>query len=527
MLKLFLICLLVVGFDCHKSFCGTDKLFKNMKRTKMTPIVTRKLTSEPRPFKIHMEYASLGIENLVSQHYLSNMKTLLTEVAEFFSELILSVDGDIRLNINPAETSHCYSRQLLFSQDVINGIYTDLIVVPVVSDELPESTVAAAGPCMFLHNNRPGLGIMYLGRGYDFSNPLALKYVKTVIAHEMMHILGFIGELFEAYPNPPKIITKTINGVVRTLISTPKILEIAKRHFGCNSIEGIEIENQGGEGSAGSHWEARTMLGDFMISNVYPEFAISEITLALLEDSGWYKVNYYTGGLFTFGKDQGCDFLNKPCYEGDGTRFPNDFCVPFAQRCFAGHKDRGNCSLFRYDEEIPEEYQYFDQRGPYVGGFEPADYCPVVYARINQGGQYYSTNCQNGILEQDSPDRDEVISYDSICVESSLDKNRIFAETRGTCYQVSCDFETLTFNITVGSHNITCGKDMTEEQTVEGYYGSLKCPKFARVCNSHIRCTDMFDCVEKKATNSWVISGQTYQKVSFFSLFVLLLAMII
>ena len=34
--------------------------------------------------------------------------------------------------------------------------------------------------------------------------------------------------------------------------------------------------------------------------------AISEITLALLEDSGWYKANYYTGGLMRFGKNKGC-----------------------------------------------------------------------------------------------------------------------------------------------------------------------------------------------------------------------------
>ena len=35
------------------------------------------------------------------------------------------------------------------------------------------------------------------------------------------------------------------------------------------------------------------------------EMAISEFTLSFLEDSGWYKANYYTGGLFRFGKNQG------------------------------------------------------------------------------------------------------------------------------------------------------------------------------------------------------------------------------
>ena len=48
-----------------------------------------------------------------------------------------------------------------------------------------------------------------------------------------------------------------------------------------------------------------------MISFDYPDVAISDITLAVLEDTGYYKVNYYTGGLFRFGKNQGCAFFSK------------------------------------------------------------------------------------------------------------------------------------------------------------------------------------------------------------------------
>ena len=50
-----------------------------------------------------------------------------------------------------------------------------------------------------------------------------------------------------------------------------------------------------------------------MISTDYQEIVISEISLALLEDSGWYGVNYYTGGLFRYGKGLGCNFLNTNC----------------------------------------------------------------------------------------------------------------------------------------------------------------------------------------------------------------------
>jgi hypothetical protein len=70
--------------------------------------------------------------------------------------------------------------------------------------------------------------------------------------------------------------------------------------------------------------------------------------------------------------------------------------------------------------------------------------------------------------------------------------------------------------------------NMLSQQTVEGYHGTIKCPDFSRVCTSETWCTDMFDCVDKKATNAWLIvdSQQTYQKVSFVVLFSLLLAMI-
>ena len=39
------------------------------------------------------------------------------------------------------------------------------------------------------------------------------------------------------------------------------------------------------------------------------EQVISEFTLAFLEDTGFYEVNYYTGVLMRFGKNMGCRFL--------------------------------------------------------------------------------------------------------------------------------------------------------------------------------------------------------------------------
>ena len=126
--------------------------------------------------------------------------------------------------------------------------------------------------------------------------------------HEMSHVLIFHQAFFLSLDMMKQEI---VNEEVVYYIKTPTVLEKAKLHFGCNSITGIPLENYGGAGSAGSHWESRYLLGDYMIATDYPEIVISDISLAVFEDSGFYKVNYYTGGLFRFGKGEGCSFFKK------------------------------------------------------------------------------------------------------------------------------------------------------------------------------------------------------------------------
>jgi len=42
---------------------------------------------------------------------------------------------------------------------------------------------------------------------------------------------------------------------------------LAREYFNCDSIDGIEMENQGGAGSLGSHFEARMIRDDLMVSH--------------------------------------------------------------------------------------------------------------------------------------------------------------------------------------------------------------------------------------------------------------------
>ena len=81
-------------------------------------------------------------------------------------------------------------------------------------------------------------------------------------------------------------------GITRAYINSTKVVEVAKKYYNCDSIKGVELEEFCGEQTLRSHWEGRILLGEYMNGVAYnEEVVISEFTLALLEDSGYYKAN--------------------------------------------------------------------------------------------------------------------------------------------------------------------------------------------------------------------------------------------
>jgi len=44
----------------------------------------------------------------------------------------------------------------------------------------------------------------------------------------------------------------------------PRVVEEVRRHFGCDDLEGAELEDQGEEGTAMTHWEKRVFEVSFL-----------------------------------------------------------------------------------------------------------------------------------------------------------------------------------------------------------------------------------------------------------------------
>ena len=89
------------------------------------------------------------------------------------------------------------------------------------------------------------------------------------------------------------------------------------------------------------------MFNDIMTRGVDIEGTIiSDITLAAMEDSGWYNVNYNEGSNITWGRNQGAGFFHEKCLTNGEPNF-EEFCNDFGNhsKCDINHTQVGRCNL--------------------------------------------------------------------------------------------------------------------------------------------------------------------------------------
>ena len=400
--------------------------------------------------------------------------------------------------------------------------------------ELGESVLAVAGSSYLdSKTSQPIVGIVVINREVNYNKINSLRYLEGILLHEFTHILGFHYLFFQNVYN--YYFTEIGNdGIKRGYLNSTKLLQVAKKYYNCDNINGVQLEEYGGEVTAGSHWESRILLGEYMIGEIYPEEqVISEFTLALLEDLKFYKAKYYTGGLMKFGKNKGCEFLYNNCVINKkvNPKFKNEF---FDQAkdikdpsCSSGRQSRVYKILASYKVPLPKHYQYFGKE--YIGGTKAiADYCPIFVnnpfeqdeeiknihyighcSEIGSGrygknipyriSNYETKYFENGEIEKYTG---EIYSPNSFCVLSSLISKNInnyeqySKTTRAICYQMFCSDKSLT--IQINNDYIVCPRDGGKIK-LPNYDGYLLCPDYYLICSGTVLCNDIFDCIEKQS----------------------------
>jgi len=153
-----------------------------------------------------------------------------------------------------------------------------------------------------------------------------------------------------------------------------------------------------------------------MTANAILDSRISEFTLALLESSGWYQVNYNMAEPFEWGRNQGCGFLDQPCMNSE-TFQPNfdEFCTPLAaEGCTFTSRAVALCGSSEQifvDPTLPPFENYWGNNTVVIDEF--SDNCPYYLGIPN-------ADCENPANKIVAYLSEEYYGFGSRCISGTL-----------------------------------------------------------------------------------------------------------
>ena len=458
---------ILISLQCQTNFYNKKKI--NFPKRNLKQNVRK------RKIRIFIDETYLKSQNNGKYSVVINA---LTNAANYWSKIIKVERLNFKLTKNMFDS--CLINQYNPDLDEAKGIEADLIIFPFFNTLNPSSYYALSDYCVIeSKSSRPIGGTIQINTNINTSKTNSVLFFTQVFMHEMAHIFGFLYNNFE-----PFLITRTINGKSRTLLASPKVIQTAKRHFNCQTLEGVELEDDGNDYSKFQHWESRIMNGDLMVSLVdRVDVTISEITLAFLEDLGWYETKTYTGGLFRTGKNRGCSFLTGNCLSFSQT-FSNDFNY---------NTNKINCSPSRLG------WGYYIVESGY------ADNCPTITKNVNidlsnYNTDYFPSSCSIGSALSIFYEYGGEISPNSICVLTKASPSD--TGNKGKPYQAVCVRATCTKNylyLSLGdNNNVVCPRSGGLIRPAETE-GPILCPDYNLICTSEIFCNSILDCINKKS----------------------------
>ena len=239
--------LIALSFSLSFSFkCGHDAIKKAPKILNLTTSQnnkSRRLNSY-HPISFYVDYTQMENDQInynLSSSYVNFIKSSLQLSLELFSELLkVKRNGNIKIK-NPEE---CDEKIKYYNNKIKSGVDNDIILIPIIDKTLGFDVLAAASSCyLSAEDNRPIMGYILISPFYkDYGYNNSKEYYSFLFLHEITHILVFSVDLYKHYLYSGKVTTKKIiNGKERTLISSPKVINIAAQHFNCSLITGIEL----------------------------------------------------------------------------------------------------------------------------------------------------------------------------------------------------------------------------------------------------------------------------------------------
>jgi leishmanolysin len=281
-----------------------------------------------------------------------------------------------------------------------------------------------------------------------------------VMMHELTHGLGFSNYAYGDFLTDSgsrrtgHIKSVRVAGSTRTVIDVPALTNRVRSFFGCSTIPGAPMENDGGSSTASSHFERRLFVYDMMSSGGIHGRRITEFDLAMLESSGWYVPNYSYAEPYFFGQGQGCDFINGAC---SASEFNTEYCSGSSRGCSPHGLSGGYCQSDSLSNGCRYNYpnEDFHCENP-----DAEDYARLPNHEVFGRG------------------------VGSRCFAGNLNTRSSSSGATSFCFKYNCvgtgSFTQL--EVLVGQNKIICTQEGTK--TLSGFYGAIKCPDPQTFCNT-------------------------------------------
>ncbi|PWU90443.1 putative surface protease GP63 [Trypanosoma cruzi] len=294
-----------------------------------------------------------------------------------------------------------------------------------------------------------------------------------VAAHELAHALGFSKERMEEKSMLNS--EYSVRGMKRWMVAGNHVQAKTRAHFGCDSLEGMELEDEDGASARKiPHWKERHARDELMAPTVGAGY-YTALTMAVFADMGYYRVNWSMAEPMSWGHRSGCEFLEKKCSEMTDfpTKYPHMFCDDSDNetlRCTSDRRHVGTCTANIVENK---------------GNLAEKDVCPVVSSDFHETSSGTTYNACSDVTVTSLPG--SLNGRDSWCLDAELEKkndNSKHKSVKGVCAQVLCEEGKVKVKYLGSKDFQPCPEDTQITVTLNDFKqdGKITCPKYGEVC---------------------------------------------
>lgn len=440
-------------------------------------------------------------DSVVSDNHLNELNNLIPQIQDTFNNMLLtrSFNGKITL-----PSGNCGANGgVPYPSDLktygLNSTVGDLVIFLTLRPSTDVGVLGWGLACLYESTyGRPIVGQFNADPETFFAASTGQQI--GIMIHEITHVLGFsetrFTSMIDAFGNQRA--NSVLSGVrsytdsqgnvdTKTIfyLNTPTLINTARTYFNCNTNDslpyGVELEEYGGDGTAGSHFEKRVYNNELMTGNVgwfnpSLSFSISPFILSFFNDSGWYQSNatftHPRSETMLWGKNQGCQFLANRCEDWDPQNRNGYFCKSSPSEggsvCTFNQRSKGFCGTQTFNQNMG--YYEHIPSSPTTGGLDPQlDFCPIIkkYSNGDCGHEQLQSNMLSG----------EYWGVSGACFDSNLvpsGSNTIQQDAR--CFKFDCSNNYLRIN--AAGTWVDCPEDQSYRRTLlqGSFKGYIDCP---------------------------------------------------